>query len=151
MGVVVGASATGTVIFADTLSQIVFSPTWTVPASITRNEILPKMRKDPDYLRKNHMEIVGGTASRPVIRQRAGAGNALGRVNFLFPNSYSIYMYNTPSQAAFGLEQRAFSHGCIRLSRPEELADYLFCATTRTGASSASTKPCTAGERSPCS
>ena len=125
MGVVVGATATGTVIFADTLSQIVFSPTWTVPTSITRNEILPKMGKDPDYLRKNNMEIVGGTAARPVIRQRPGAGNPLGRVKFLFPNSYSIYMHDTPSQGAFGLEQRAFSHGCIRLSRPEELADYL--------------------------
>jgi murein L,D-transpeptidase YcbB/YkuD len=125
MGVVVGKSATGTVIFADTLSQIVFSPTWSVPASITRNEILPKMRKDPDYLRKNDMEIVGGTASQPLIRQRPGPGNALGRVKFLFPNSYSIYMHDTPSQGAFALEKRAFSHGCIRLSRPEELADYL--------------------------
>ncbi len=125
MGVVVGEAATGTVIFADTLQQIVFSPTWTVPASITRNEILPSMREDPDYLRKNNMEIVGGNASRPVIRQNPGAGNALGRVKFLFPNSYNIYMHDTPSQGAFGLEQRAFSHGCIRLSRPEELADYL--------------------------
>ncbi len=125
MGVVVGANATGTVIFADTLSEIVFSPTWTVPASITRNEILPRLRKDPDYLRKNDMEIIGGTAARPVIRQRPGSGNALGRVKFLFPNSYSIYMHDTPSRGAFDLEQRAFSHGCIRLSRPEELAVYL--------------------------
>lgn len=71
------------------------------------------------------MEIVGGTASLPVIRQRPGAGNALGRVKFLFPNSYSIYMHDTPSQGAFALEDRAFSHGCIRLSRPRELAEYL--------------------------
>ncbi len=125
MGVVVGKAATGTVIFADSLSEIVFSPSWSVPASITRNEILPGMRKDPAYLGKHNMEIVGGTASRPVIRQRPGASNALGRVKFLFPNSYSIYMHDTPSQGAFALEQRAFSHGCIRLSRPQELADYL--------------------------
>ena len=125
MGVVVGATATGTVIFSDTLSQIVFSPTWTVPASITHNEILPRMRSDPDYLRKNNMEIIGGSASRPVVRQMPGANNALGRVKFLFPNSYAIYMHDTPSQGAFSLEQRAFSHGCIRLSHPQDLAEYL--------------------------
>ncbi|HSR41422.1 MAG TPA: L,D-transpeptidase family protein, partial [Longimicrobiales bacterium] len=125
MEVVVGKTATRTVIFSDTLAAIVFSPTWTVPASITRNEILPEMESDPDYLRKNDMEIIGGSASLPVIRQRPGAGNALGRVKFLFPNSYSIYMHDTPSQGAFALEDRAFSHGCIRLSRPQELAEYL--------------------------
>ncbi|HEX9564304.1 MAG TPA: L,D-transpeptidase family protein, partial [Gemmatimonadaceae bacterium] len=125
MDVVVGANATGTVIFSDTLSEVVFSPTWTVPASITRGEILPKIARDPDYLRKNNMEIVGGTATLPVVRQRPGASNALGRVKFLFPNSYNIYMHDTPSQGAFALEHRAFSHGCIRLSRPRELAEYL--------------------------
>ena len=101
------------------------STTWTVPTSITRNEILPKMARDPGYLRKNNMEIVGGTAALPVIRQRPGASNALGRVKFIFPNSYSIYMHDTPSQGAFALEKRAFSHGCIRLSQPRELAEYL--------------------------
>lgn len=125
MEVVVGASATRTVIFSDTLADVVFSPTWTVPASITRNEILPKMAADPDYLRRNNMEVIGGTAALPVIRQNPGASNALGRVKFLFPNSYSIYMHDTPSQGAFALERRAFSHGCIRLSRPGELAEYL--------------------------
>jgi murein L,D-transpeptidase YcbB/YkuD len=125
MDVVVGASATRTVIFSDMLSEIVFSPAWMVPASITRREILPKMAKDPAYFRKNNMEIIGGSASLPVIRQRPGASNALGRVKFLFPNSYNIYMHDTPSRGAFALEQRAFSHGCIRLSRPQELAEYL--------------------------
>ena len=125
MDVVVGASATRTAIFSDTLSEVVFSPTWTVPMSITRNEILTKMSRDTDYLRKNNMEIIGGTASLPVIRQKPGAGNALGRVKFLFPNSYNIYMHDTPSRDAFALEHRAHSHGCIRLSRPQELAEYL--------------------------
>ncbi|MCJ7628806.1 MAG: L,D-transpeptidase family protein [Longimicrobiales bacterium] len=125
MEVVVGANATRTVVFIDTLSQVVFSPTWMVPASITRDEILPAIRRDPDYLRKNNMEIVGGSASDPVIRQRSGPSNALGLVKFLFPNSFNIYMHDTPAQAAFGREARAFSHGCIRLSRPRELAEYL--------------------------
>jgi len=125
MDVVVGTAATRTVIFSDTLTQVVFSPTWTVPASITRNEILPATRRDPAYLRKHDMEIIGGSASNPVIQQKPGANNALGRVKFLFPNSYNIYMHDTPTQSSFGREQRDFSHGCIRLSQPRELAEYL--------------------------
>jgi murein L,D-transpeptidase YcbB/YkuD len=125
MDVVVGAHATRTVVFSDSVAQIVFNPTWTVPASITRNEILPAIRSDPDYLRKHDMEIIGGTESSPVIRQRPGPGNALGRVKFVFPNSYGIYMHDTPVTSVFDREHRALSHGCIRLSRPQELAEYL--------------------------
>ncbi len=125
MDVVVGATATRTVIFSDTLSTVVFSPTWTVPMSIVRNEILPAMAKDPNYLRKKGMEKIGGSAKNPIIRQKPGASNALGRVKFLFPNSYSIYLHDTPSKSFFAREQRAFSHGCIRVSKPKELAEYL--------------------------
>jgi len=125
MDVVVGNSVTRTVIFSDSLSRIVFSPTWTVPASITRSEILPALKKDPNYLKRKNMEIIGGSATSPVIRQKPGASNALGRVKFLFPNSYSIYFHDTPSKSGFARESRAFSHGCIRLSEPKELAEYL--------------------------
>ncbi len=125
MRIVVGADATGTVIFSSTLQTIVMSPTWTLPQSITRNEILPAIAKDPAYLRKHNMEIIGGSTELPVIRQRPGANNALGRVKFVFPNSYSIYMHDTPAQGLFAREQRAFSHGCIRLSEPRDLAEYL--------------------------
>lgn len=125
MDVVVGTTATRTVIFSDTLKRIVFSPTWSVPTSIVRGEILPAIAKDPNYLSKKGMEIVGGTAALPAIRQKPGAGNALGRVKFLFPNSYSIYFHDTPSKGGFAKEKRAFSHGCIRLSQPTELAEYL--------------------------
>jgi murein L,D-transpeptidase YcbB/YkuD len=125
MEVVVGARATRTVIFSDSVSQVVFSPTWTVPASITRNEILPAIRRNPDYLRLHDMEIIGGSAAAPLIRQKPGPANALGRVKFVFPNSYSIYMHDTPATSLFGIEQRALSHGCIRVSRPRELAEYL--------------------------
>jgi L,D-transpeptidase YcbB len=125
MEVVVGTAATRTVIFSDTLSYLVFSPTWTIPQSITRNEILPAMERDPQYLRKKNMEIIGGSESHPVIRQRPGAGNSLGRVKFMFPNSFSIYLHDTPAKSLFQREQRAFSHGCIRVSRPVELAEYL--------------------------
>ncbi len=125
MDVVVGNSATRTVIFSDTLSRIVFSPTWSVPVSIVKNEILPAMKKNPNYLASKGMSIVGGSASLPSIVQGPGASNALGRVKFLFPNDYSIYFHDTPSKGGFAREKRAFSHGCIRLSEPAKLAEYL--------------------------
>ncbi len=125
MRIVVGATATHTVIFADTLTQVVMSPTWTVPMSITRGEILPALAKNPNYLREHNMEIIGGTKSAPVIRQKPGPNNALGRVKFLFPNRFAIYMHDTPARGIFALEQRAFSHGCIRLAEPTALAEYL--------------------------
>lgn len=125
MDVVVGNVATRTVIFSDSLSQIVFSPTWTIPQSIVRGEILPALAKDPGYLKRKGMERIGGSDANPIIRQKPGGGNALGRVKFLFPNSYSIYFHDTPSKGGFTREKRAFSHGCIRLSRPADLAEYL--------------------------
>lgn len=125
MPVVVGKDATETVIFTSNLTTVVLSPTWTVPLSIVRKDILPAMRRDPNYLRRNHMEIIGGTASLPTIRQRPGAHNALGRVKFVFPNGFSIFMHDTPAKGLFAREQRAFSHGCIRLSQPRELAEFL--------------------------
>lgn len=125
MPIVVGAHATHTVIFSATLSSVVLSPTWTIPASITRNEILPALARDPDYLRRNNMEIIGGSASAPVIRQRPGANNALGRVKFVLPNHFGIFMHDTPARDLFARDQRAFSHGCIRLSEPRVLAEYL--------------------------
>lgn len=125
MEVVVGRAATRTVIFSDTLSTIVFSPTWTVPPGIMRRDVLPAMRKDPGYLRKNNMEIVGGSKDFPIVRQRPGPNNAMGLVKFLFPNSYSIYLHDTPSKSFFQREDRAFSNGCIRVSKPRELAELL--------------------------
>lgn len=125
MVVVVGAVATRTVIFSDSLSTIVFSPTWTPPPSVVRGEIMPALAKDPNYLKKKGMEVIGGTETNPVIRQKPGKGNALGLVKFIFPNSYSIYFHDTPSKSFFARESRAFSHGCIRLSEPQRFAEYL--------------------------
>lgn len=125
MRVVVGTAVNRTVIFSDTVSTIVFSPTWTVPPGIARDEILPAIAKDPDYLRKENMEVIGGTAEEPIFRQRPGPNNALGRVKFLFPNSYHIYMHDTPAREFFARDRRAFSHGCIRLAEPRLLAEYL--------------------------
>lgn len=125
MDIVVGKAGTNTVIFNDQLKHIVFSPYWNIPRSIVRNEILPAMNGSANYLEKRNMEQTGYSNGLPLIRQKPGKSNALGRVKFLFPNSYAIYFHDTPSKSLFNRESRAFSHGCIRLSAPKKLAEYL--------------------------
>lgn len=125
MDIVVGKSSNPTVVFSDTLETIVFSPYWNVPASIVRNEILPALKKNGSYLEDNDMEITGKVDGLPTIRQKPGPNNSLGAVKFLFPNKYDIYFHDTPSKSLFERKKRAFSHGCIRLSEPYELAQYL--------------------------
>lgn len=115
--VVVGKSMNKTAVFSGQMSQIIFSPYWNVPPSILRKEILPAIAKNPNYLAKNDMEWVGNR-----VRQRPGEQNALGKVKFVFPNSHIIFMHDTPSKSLFEQDQRAFSHGCIRVERPRDLA-----------------------------
>jgi L,D-transpeptidase YcbB len=125
MNIVVGKSANKTVIFNDRLEHVVFSPYWNIPRSIVRNEILPSIERNPQYLAANNMEQTGVSGGLPVIRQKPGPGNALGKVKFIFPNSYNIYFHDTPAKSLFERNQRAFSHGCIRLAEPMKLAKYL--------------------------
>lgn len=125
MNVVVGKEGHNTMIFTDDLNQIVFSPYWNVPPSIVKKEILPKMETDPGYLAGQNMEIVKNDGDLPVIRQLPGPKNSLGKVKFLFPNSFNIYFHDTPAKSLFNKDMRAYSHGCIRLSDPEKLASYL--------------------------
>jgi len=125
MGIVVGKSATQTVIFSNMLKNIVFSPYWNIPPSIVRAEILPAMRRNKRYLAQKDMEQYGFSDGLPLVRQKPGNTNSLGRVKFLFPNSYNIYLHDTPAKSLFAEEKRAFSHGCIRLAQPKKLAEYL--------------------------
>ncbi len=125
MPVVVGKDGHNTTIFSDRLTTIVFSPYWNVPESIVKKEIVPAMQKDTGYLNKNDMEITGERDGLPVVRQKPGDKNSLGKVKFLFPNSFNIYFHDTPVKSLFNKNVRAYSHGCIRLSEPEKLADYL--------------------------
>jgi L,D-transpeptidase YcbB len=120
MNVVVGKNVHQTVLFSGDIKFIVFSPYWDVPASILKNEILPGIHKNPNYLKRNNMEWVGNR-----VRQKPGPKNSLGLVKFLFPNSYNIYLHDTPAKSLFQQSARAFSHGCIRLGEPEKLANYL--------------------------
>jgi len=120
MNVVVGQAVHQTVIFYGDLKYVVFSPYWNVPPGILKNEVLPGIRRDPNYLAKHKMEKSGNT-----YRQKPGTHNSLGLVKFLFPNSYNIYLHDTPSKSLFDRDSRAFSHGCIRIAEPKKLAQYL--------------------------
>jgi L,D-transpeptidase YcbB len=126
MNVVVGKEGHNTTMFTGDLNQIVFSPYWNVPPSIVQKEILPKLASDPGYLASQNMEQTGTDENGvPKIRQLPGADNSLGRVKFLFPNSFNIYFHDTNAKSLFDKDKRAFSHGCIRLAEPEKLAQYL--------------------------
>jgi L,D-transpeptidase YcbB len=141
MNVVVGkAYGHDTPVFSDTMEYVIFRPYWSVPYSIARAEFLPRIARDPDYLEKKGFEVVNsrqdvvtsGTvtsdvleqlrASKLFIRQKPGPKNSLGLVKFIFPNNYNIYMHDTPEQEFFSKTRRDFSHGCIRLERPADLA-----------------------------
>ena len=115
--VVVGRTMTKTVIFSGMMNNIVFSPYWNVPPSIIKSEIKPGMAKDKNYLAKKNLEWNNGA-----VRQLPGKNNSLGLVKFLFPNSSNIYLHDTPSKSLFARESRAFSHGCVRVAKPRELA-----------------------------
>jgi murein L,D-transpeptidase YcbB/YkuD len=118
MNVVVGKPSWATPIFADTLENLVVNPYWNVPPSIAQDEVMPAIARDPGYLARNNMERTrdGG------FRQRPGPKNALGEFKFLFPNKHDVYLHDTPADALFSRSSRAFSHGCIRLERPRDLA-----------------------------
>lgn len=120
MVVVVGRVGNNTMMFNGDLNQVVFSPYWNVPPSIIEKEINPAIARNPNYLAAKNMERVGNG-----IRQRPGPGNALGKVKFIFPNSFNMYFHDTPSKGFFNEDKRAFSHGCIRLSEPQKMAEWL--------------------------
>lgn len=125
MNVVVGKEGHSTMMFNGDLNQVVFSPYWNVPPSIVKKEILPAINRNSGYLSAKHMEVTGNEGGLPVIRQKPGSWNALGRVKFLFPNSFNIYFHDTPEKGLFEKDRRAYSHGCIRLSDPVKMANWL--------------------------
>jgi len=140
MRVIVGkALDTRTPVLFEQMRYVEFRPYWNVPLSITLKEIMPLLQRDPGYLSRNDMELVGprdsvmGSAVTPDIlqqlgwggirvRQRPGAQNPLGSTKFVFPNSAAIYLHGTPRTDLFVLTRRDFSHGCIRLEDPTALA-----------------------------
>ena len=126
MNVVVGKEGWNTPVFADTMEYVVLNPYWTPTKSILEEEIIPAMARDPGYLERNDFERTrDGT-----IRQRPGPRNALGRYKFLFPNDDDIYLHDTPADHLFSRMRRDFSHGCIRVERPADLARLVITRTT---------------------
>lgn len=119
--VVVGKEATPTPIFSNIMQFLIVNPSWNVPQSIIRKEMLPKLAADPDYLRRLGYQV-GYSGGRLRVRQPPGERNALGRIKFMFPNDYAVYMHDTPSRALFGESRRAFSHGCVRVDDPFRFA-----------------------------
>ena len=125
MKVVVGAEYNGhsTPVFSDSMRWVVFRPYWRPTQRIVKDEILPRLKTDPGYLKRNDMEWAQEAGNR-VIRQRPGPQNSLGLVKFLFPNDFDIYLHDTNQRSFFGKNARAASHGCIRLEHPDDLASY---------------------------
>ena len=138
----VGRPYRDTPVFRDSVRYLEFNPTWTVPQTILREDILPRLKRDPGYLDERNMQVLS-FSRKPVdastidwhsvsadhfpylLRQEPGPDNALGRVKFMFPNAHAIYIHDTPSKSLFDRSERAFSSGCIRVERPFELAELL--------------------------
>ncbi|MDD2896651.1 MAG: L,D-transpeptidase family protein [Aliarcobacter sp.] len=144
MAVIVGDTKFPTPIFSDKVSYVVLNPNWNIPSSIAKNELIPKLLKNPNYLADNGIDIYAGwngsvekVDSKEVLdsailqdvdnlqtfrfSQTSNKDNPLGKMKFMFPNKHSVYIHDTPGKSLFTYARRAFSHGCIRLSKPEEL------------------------------
>jgi murein L,D-transpeptidase YcbB/YkuD len=145
MDVIVGKAfeATQTPVFTADMSYLIFRPYWEVPYSIALKEIVPGARTNPASIDKHQMEIVRGSGDTATVmpntaenvellargalrlRQKPGPNNSLGLVKFMLPNPYNVYLHSTPAQALFGESRRDFSHGCVRVSDPVALAQYV--------------------------
>jgi murein L,D-transpeptidase YcbB/YkuD len=139
--VVVGKTTNKTPIFSDEIEHIVVNPAWNVPVSIATKEMLPAVRANPGALRGYQVFALIKGRYRAVdprrinwrkidmrkiqIRQPPGERNALGKIKFMFPNPYSVYLHDTPSKSLFAHDRRAYSHGCVRVMDPMEFADAL--------------------------
>jgi L,D-transpeptidase YcbB len=147
MRVIVGKARLQTPVFSDLMTQIVLNPAWHIPDTIAAREIAPALLRDPGYLRRKGYELrrrdggaAGGeaaTAGEDEIRrlgmpgspyrlvQPPGPDNALGHYKFVVADDFDVYLHDTPSTQLFARSERDFSHGCIRLEKPAELASYL--------------------------
>ena len=139
--VMVGKTYRKTPVFMGKMSYVQVNPTWTVPPTILRNDILPKVKRDPSYLRERNISVINrdgeivdpdsvdwnsyGNSVPFTLRQEPGPTNALGRVKFIFPNPHFVFLHDTPSRQLFDRPDRTFSSGCIRVENPFELAELM--------------------------
>jgi murein L,D-transpeptidase YcbB/YkuD len=133
--VIVGKPFRQTPVFKSAINHLIFNPTWTVPPTILRHDIAPAARKNPAYVTKKGLKVINSagkvvspysvnwSGSIPyTLRQDGGPSNALGRVKFMFPNPYSVYLHDTPSKTLFDSPMRTLSSGCVRVQNPMDLA-----------------------------
>ena len=146
MRVVVGSKKNPTPIFKAYMSYVVLNPTWSVPQSIVKKEMLARLQEDPDYLSERKFKAYDGWSKNRKeidpfdidwyqfdkdsdlpfnIVKDPGAGNPLGRVKFMFPNKYAVYMHDTNEKKLFKRPIRAYSHGCIRLQQPQKMLEFI--------------------------
>lgn len=121
--VIVGKPQTPTPIFSNAMQFLIVNPYWNVPPSIIKKEMLPKLKEDPDYLKKLGYEVLPQKGGGVAVRQPPGERNALGWIKFMFPNEHAVYLHDTPTRHLFANAKRAFSHGCVRVDQPFSLAE----------------------------
>jgi murein L,D-transpeptidase YcbB/YkuD len=121
MRAIVGKEQSRTPVFSDKMTYLELNPSWSIPKDIVKKEIEPAAARHPGYLARKHIEVVNGKE----YRQRPGPDNPLGQVKFMFPNQFDVYLHDTPADHLFNASERDFSHGCIRLEKPLDLADAL--------------------------
>lgn len=120
--VIVGKEQSQTPIFSEDMKYLVVNPSWTIPPSIMKKEILPALASDPDYAARKGYKIIR-RGDRIMVQQPPGERNALGFLKFMFPNQHAVYLHDTPNRNLFSASRRAFSHGCVRVDKPFELAE----------------------------
>ena len=118
-----------TPLLSETIKTITVNPTWNVPPSIIQNEYLPALRQDPGALERIGLKVVQNRNGTIRIYQPPGAGNALGRIRFNFPNKFLVYQHDTPDKHLFAHSKRAYSHGCMRVQDPDKYAEVLLSLT----------------------
>ena len=150
MKIIVGKKYTRTPLFNATMKYIVLNPWWEIPVSIAKKEVLRDIQTKRGYLAKNNIKVYKdwGSGAKEIspdkvqwdsisprqlkyrFRQSPGPGNALGRIKFIFPNNYNVYLHDTPNKELFKRNVRTFSHGCLRIEKPIELAKYILKGDT---------------------
>jgi len=121
MKTIVGKNFWETPFFPAKITEIILNPSWYVPENIADGELRPKQRRDSSYYAREHIQVMPGGS----LRQLPGPWNSLGRIKFNMPNRFSVYLHDTPAKQLFSMQTRTFSHGCIRIERPLDLAVYL--------------------------
>ena len=168
MKAIVGKNYRKTPLFTGQMSYFVVNPSWYIPPTIARKDMLPKLQKDPGFLAKSNMEIFSGSQATGaplnpysvdwkamdgkrfpyLIKQNPGPENALGTVKFMFPNEHNVYLHDTNKRELFNQSQRALSSGCIRVEKPQELIEHLRARYTSVSASAMSQQLASGAERS---